>query len=253
MHTPLIMVSPTGARRGKEDHPSLPTTTSEIVETAADCHRAGADALHLHVRDDTGAHSLDAGRYRETLAELARAVPEMRVQITTEAFGTYSVAQQLACVEQVAPDWVSISVREMARDSRPRTRAFTQLPPISDAEVQHILYDAEDVALLQRWQAEGIVHADQTSCLFVLGHYSSGLISSPADLGKFLTLFPERPEWMLCAFGPQEHACLTYAAAHGGNIRVGFENSLVDASGTPHHDNAASVATLVQGLHRQAA
>lgn len=252
MHTPLIMVSPTGARRGKEDHPSLPITTLEITETAASCHRAGADALHLHVRDNTGAHSLDAGRYRETLAELARAVPEMRIQITTEAFGTYTVAEQLACVDEVAPEWVSISVREMARDSALAPRVYATAADIG-AEVQHILYDAEDVALLRRWQAEGIVQADQTSCLFVLGHYSSGLISSPADLGKFLALFPERPEWMLCAFGPQEHACLTYAAAHGGNIRVGFENSLVDASGTPHHDNAASVATLLQGLHRQAA
>ena len=252
MPNPLIMVSPTGARRGKEDHPSLPITTTEIVETAAACHRAGADALHLHVRDDKDAHSLDAGRYRETLAELARAVPNMLVQITTEAFGTYTVAEQLACVEQVAPVWVSISVREIARDPDLAPRIYATCTDIG-AKVQHILYDAEDVALLQRWQAQGIVHPSQTSCLFVLGHYSSGLISSPTDVDRFLALFPEHPEWMLCAFGAQEHACLTYAAHRGGNLRVGFENSLVDATGTPHRDNAASVAALMQGLHRQAA
>ena len=55
---------------------------------------------------------------------------------------------------------------------------------------------------------------------------------------------------MLCAFGPREHACLVHAARLGGNLRVGFENSLVDATGSPHADNAASVASLIQQLER---
>ena len=61
MSRPFLMVAPNGARRGKADHASLPLTLAETLATARACHAAGADALHLHVRDEAGAHSLDAG------------------------------------------------------------------------------------------------------------------------------------------------------------------------------------------------
>ena len=71
---PLIMVAPNGARRMKADHPALPLTVAETVETAQACHAAGAGALHLHIRDAEGRHSLDAGHYREALQALRQAV-----------------------------------------------------------------------------------------------------------------------------------------------------------------------------------
>lgn len=247
MPDPFIMVAPNGARRTKADHPALPVTLPEIVDTARTCFAAGAHGLHLHVRDASGAHSLDAGRYRETLDELARAVPDMRLQITTEAVGLYSVAQQLDCLEQVRPGWASIAVRETARDMDLAPRVYAACADMG-CDVQHILYDTDDIALLKDWQARGIIHPDQSSVLFVLGRYSPGQVSNPSDLAPFLAALPDAPDWMLCAFGPQEHACLIHAAKHGGNLRVGFENSLVDANGAPHANNAASVAALVHSL-----
>ncbi|MGX9352899.1 3-keto-5-aminohexanoate cleavage protein [Shimia sp. W99] len=247
MPDPFIMVAPNGARRTKADHLALPVTLPEIVDTARTCFAAGAHGLHLHVRDASGAHSLDAGRYRETLDELARAVPDMRLQITTEAVGLYSVAQQLDCLEQVRPGWASIAVRETARDMDLAPRVYAACADMG-CDVQHILYDTDDIALLKDWQARGIIHPDQSSVLFVLGRYSAGQVSAPSDLAPFLAALPDAPDWMLCAFGPQEHACLIHAAKHGGNLRVGFENSLVDANGAPHANNAASVAALVHSL-----
>lgn len=249
MHKPFIMVAPNGARRGKADHSALPLTTSEIVETARACKAAGADGLHLHVRDDQGTHSLDPGRYREALDELSRAVPDLRLQITTEAVGIYDVAQQLDCLEQVRPGWASIAVRETARDMDLAPRVYAACADMG-CKVQHILYDTDDIAILKRWQAEGIVRQGQDSVLFVLGRYAVGQTSDPTELDPFLAALPNAPEWMLCAFGPQEHACLAHAAKRGGNLRVGFENSLLAADGQPHTDNAASVAALCDLLER---
>ena len=73
MTTPFLMVAPNGAMRGKADHPALPVTIPETVETARACFQAGADALHLHIRDDQGRHTLDPGRYHEALVPLERA------------------------------------------------------------------------------------------------------------------------------------------------------------------------------------
>ncbi len=67
---PRVMVAPNGARRTKADHPRLPVAVDEIVSEAKACLEAGATALHAHVRDDQGRHSLDPGRYRELLSAL---------------------------------------------------------------------------------------------------------------------------------------------------------------------------------------
>ena len=90
MTRPHVMIAPNGARRGKSDHPALPVTITETVKVAVACHAAGADALHLHVRDETGAHSLDTARYRDALAALQDRLPEMAVQITTESGGRFA-------------------------------------------------------------------------------------------------------------------------------------------------------------------
>lgn len=243
MTRPFIMVAPNGARRGRADHPALPATTDQIVATSVACHAAGADALHLHVRDDEGRHSLDAGRYRETLAEIAAAAPDLRLQITTEAAGIFEVPQQLACLQDLQPEWASIAVREIARDPDLAPKVYATCAD-QGTEVQHILYDTEDVALLKDWQRSGVVQPGQDAVLFVLGRYAPGQVSFPGNLHPFRDALPEAADWMLCAFGPQEHACLLAAAREGGALRVGFENSLTDHCSRPHPDNAASVAAL---------
>ncbi len=249
MPTPFIMVAPNGARRGKGDHPLLPISTDEIVATAIACHEAGADALHLHVRDDDGQHSLDAGRYLETLDELCRSVPNMRVQITTESAGIFDVSTQLKCLEHVQPDWASISVREMARDPHLAQRVYATCAE-HGIEVQHILYDTKDAALLRQWQSMEIVRAGQDAVLFVLGRYAEGQISTPRDLDPFLSDTSRPRDWMVCAFGPDEHSCLLAAAKSGGAVRVGFENSLMTNDGQVHSDNAASVSALRNLIER---
>ncbi|TDK44489.1 3-keto-5-aminohexanoate cleavage protein [Antarcticimicrobium luteum] len=248
MTRPLIMVAPNGARRGKADHPALPVTIAETVETAAACLAAGAAALHLHIRDDAGRHSLDPGRYGEALAELARAVPDMRVQITTESAGIFEVPDQLDCLARLKPGWASVSVREIARAPELAARVYGTCAD-NGTEVQHILYDPEDAALLARWQAQGIVRPGQDSTILVLGRYATGQKATPDDLAPLLAAKPPG-RWMLCAFGPAEHACLLQAARRGGDLRVGFENNLHRADGTLLHDNAESVAHLVDELKR---
>ena len=107
------MVAPNGARLKKTDHPAIPVTIPEIVETAQACLAAGADGIHAHIRNERGEHVLDAGIYRELLGELVRTVPAMYHQITTEAVGRYSPGQQIALVRDLKPKAVSIALREM--------------------------------------------------------------------------------------------------------------------------------------------
>ena len=249
MTRPFIMVAPNGARRGKEDHSFLPIAIPETVTTAAACHKAGADALHLHVRDANGTHSIDAGLYREALTELEKQVPTLQVQITTEAAGIFDVKAQFECLQALKPKWASISVREMARDLSLAPKVY-DLCAEHDIKVQHILYDTSDVQQLLEWQSQNIVRPTQAEVLFVLGRYSQGQTSSPQDLVPFREALPDVANWMICAFGPDEHLCLADAARQGGAVRVGFENSLMTSDGTQHADNAASVSSLIQTIEQ---
>ena len=136
----LIMAAPTGARRMKSDHPEIPLTIPETVATARECREAGADAFHLHIRNKDGAHSIDAGLYSEALAEIAQAVPEMPVQITTESGGIFDVTQQLATLRDLRPSWAFLCIREVARDEAIAPTIY-DLCRAQGTKLQHILFD----------------------------------------------------------------------------------------------------------------
>ncbi len=245
---PRLMVAPNGARRGKADHPALPVTLPEIVETARACHHAGADGLHLHLRDAEGRHLLDAGAYREALAELRRVVPEMAVQVTTEAAGAYAPPVQRAVALGSGADLVSVALREMAAEEAEAPGFYAACAERGIA-VQHILYDAADFDLLTRLVPDARRDAAGLQLIFVLGRYSDGQESDARDLGPFLERLTAREapaDWALCAFGRAETTCLRAAHAAGGKLRVGFENSLWHADGRVARDNAERVREVME-------
>ena len=246
---PRIMVAPNGARRTKADHPAVPESIGETVAAALACHAAGAGAIHAHVRDNQGRHVLDAGLYGELIAELARAAPAMIVQITTEAVGRYSPAEQCAVVDAVAPVAVSVALREMIAGpyDEAEARRFYGVCHDRGIAVQHILYEPAEVVRLGHLIAAGIVPGDGLSVIFVLGRYAFGQESDPADLAGFLAAaagLTVAADWMVCAFGRNETAALDAALRAGGKVRVGFENSLWHADGSLARDNAERVAAI---------
>lgn len=247
------MVAPNGATKTRADHPALPVTIPQVVATARACFDAGADGIHAHVRDADGRHVLDAGLYGELLAELARAVPDMAAQITTEAQGRYSPAAQRAVVAAVpAALSVSVALREMLTEDDPTAaREFYHDCAARGVAVQHILYDTGDIDRLAAAQRAGTVPGGPAQVLLVLGRYADGQRATPADLtaphARLMAHMPEA-DWAVCAFGPAETACLIAAHALGGKLRVGFENNLSNADGTVAADNADRVRDLRAAL-----
>ncbi|ADZ69024.1 3-keto-5-aminohexanoate cleavage protein [Polymorphum gilvum] len=259
---PTVMVAPNGARRTKADHPALPVTIPEIVATAAACHAEGAGAIHAHVRDAAGRHVLDAGLYLELMSELGRTVPQMLVQITTEAVDIYTPEQQRALVRAVRPAAVSVALREMVPDVEEEPAAGTFYAETREAgiAVQHILYDVADLRRFLALAAAGVVPGPTHQVLFVLGRYAVDQQSAPADLDPFLAVLDTARatsalpalDWAVCAFGRHETECLVSAVARGGKARIGFENSLWNADGSLARDNAERVRELVGRLRTRA-
>lgn len=247
---PKIMVAPNGARRTKTDHPALPVTIEETVETALACFNAGAGGLHAHVRGSNQEHVLDAGLYTELLAEMSAKVPQMQVQITTEAVGIYSPEQQRALVRDVMPASVSISLKEMLSEGEDaECSRFYLWAADNQIAVQHILYEPAELSLLSGLVKDGSIGGNNLQLLFVLGRYSVGQQSNPEDLLPFLEEFNASGlavDWAICAFGKGETACLAAAIKASGKARVGFENSLWHEDGTLAKDNAERVSAIAE-------
>lgn len=250
---PRLMVAPNGARRGKADHPALPVTDDEMLETALACRAAGADGIHLHIRDGAGRHLLDAGRYRALLARLGEAVPGMYLQVTSETAGRYAAEEQRAMMRRLQPRHVSVGLREMVRrpEDWPAARDFYHWAADSGVEIQHILYSPHEVTAFASACRNGYIPGRHHLLLFVQGSYANGARDSVAleeYLAPLAPLAEQSVDWMVCAFGAAETASLARAAELGGKARVGFENSLWHADGTLAEDNAARVREVAAAL-----
>ena len=247
---PLIIASaPNGARKTKADHPAIPIAPDELSREAAKCADAGASLLHLHVRDRSGGHSLDADAYRAATAAVRRTVGQrMIVQITTEAVGVFSPAQQMACVRAVKPEAVSIAVREMIPDAAHEADAasFLAWAAAERIMVQHICHEPKDLQRLHDLRQRGVVPGARISVLYVLGRYTDRAGGTPEALIPYVEAGGTSSDliWSMCAFGPREAACALACAALGGHARVGFENNVALADGSIAADNAALVAQL---------
>ena len=245
---PKLMVSPNGSRKMKKDHPEIPMTIPEIVNTAKNCFNAGAGAIHFHVRDESGKHVLDSGLYKEALKELENEVPKMHLQITTEAVGQYSPEEMRKLAYDVSTPGISIGIRELMPSFKPTVEDIKLYQYLNEKEtkIQHICYSPEEVDLLALTLKKAGLNEQSAWCLFVIGHYS-GELSYPKNIQPYLDKVKENhvfADWAICAFGKEEASCVEKAISLGGKVRVGFENSLFMLDGEISPDNETKVRAV---------
>lgn len=242
----VIAVAPNGGRRTKADHPALPIGPVELSNTARECLDVGACLIHVHVRDVHGQHLLDADAYQEVISGIREEVGDrLVIQITSEALGRYSPAEQISVIRAVRPEAVSLALRELVPNGD-NEATFAELLAWMKAEFvvpQIILYSPEEALRLADFKRRGLIPWDDIPVLYVLGRYTVGQTSQPNELLPYIAAdMPLFTNWSVCAFGRHEAACVTAGALMGGNIRVGFENNLLMPDGHVAASNAALVS-----------
>ncbi len=256
----ILAVAPTGARRGKSDHPALPVTAEELAAEAPLWRDAGASVVHLHVRDRSGAHTLSPAAYGDAIEKLRHAVGnDLVIQITTEAAGRFAPHEQMETVRAIRPEAASVALRELAPGDEDRARFADFVAWMTDEGIapQIILYDRNETDRLLQWSRDGVIDPAAISVLYVLGRYTTNQISNPVDLLGFLGVEePPFRDWMICAFGPNELRCAALAALLGGHVRIGFENNFCLPGGKLAARNADLVgltARTLKSLHLELA
>lgn len=222
----IITVCGVGAEITKEQQPGLPITPEELARDAAECRAAGASIYHLHVRDDSGAPTMDVGRFRAA-KEAIESASDLIVQFTSGGAVTDTEEMRLAPLE-LRPEMASLTTgtvnfgEEVFMNPQPLVERFYRKMRALGIVPEFEIFEAGMIANADRIYREfGDGHHRHYD--FVLG--VPGGMPGWDDSVEFLARHvPEGATWSATGIG-RSHLPVTEAAlALGGHVRTGFED-----------------------------
>lgn len=112
----MLQVTPNGPWT-KSAHPAVPVALAEVIADLRDCFAAGATGVHLHVRDDSGAETLDPVLVERTARHVREAAigvgVSVEVGLTTGSWIVPDVRERVAMIrEWEGVDCATVNVSE---------------------------------------------------------------------------------------------------------------------------------------------
>jgi 3-keto-5-aminohexanoate cleavage enzyme len=253
----LITVAPTGAEHTKADLPQLPTTLEELVSTAVRCEVAGASLIHLHIRDDAHAPTLDAG-YLSAAVDAVRDATDLVVQLSTGG-SVHDPLETRLTVLDAEPDSCSLTcgTTNFGDDVFLNPWPFMSELYVQAQEREVVpefeLFDLGHVHALRRLlDTHGLPFGGRVHVDFVTG-VPGGMPATTAALMAGVAMLPaEVTSWSATGIGRGHLPMMAAALSAGGHLRVGMEDNVVFRRGqvVEHNDElvarAAELATLMQ-------
>ncbi len=284
----IITCAVTGAIHTPSMSPFLPVTPQEIIDDGIKAFEAGASILHLHARDsENGRPTQDPEMFRKFLPQLKQATSAV-LNLTTGGSPHMTVAERMRPAAELKPEVASLNMGSMNFGLYPMLNRFKEFK--HDWEREH-LENSRDLVfkntfadiehILRTGNANGTrfeFECYDTSHLYNLAHFvDRGLVKSPflvqtvfgllggigahpEDVAHMKRtadrLFGDTYVWSVLGAGRNQLPVAAQAAAQGGNIRIGLEDSLWSAPGQLAQSNADQVRkarALLEGLSLEVA
>ena len=236
----MIQVTPNGPF-GKERHPATPVRVGELLDDVRECMRAG---VHLHVRDDDGAETLepwfvnDVCRRVRALAREESLVEEFEIGLTTGAWIVPSVDERVAMIRE----WEGVDCATVNLSEPGFERVMTAMRDVHIG-IDVGLWAPAEVPLLR---ASGWAEAAQRISIELGPGEPHLLTGDPVDvaarvndaLDAFCPHVPRLTHGMEAWTWP----LVADALRRGHDTRVGFEDSVLLPDGVTAGSNAELVA-----------
>jgi len=285
----LITCAVTGSIHTPSMSPYLPVTPAEISDQAQGAAEAGAAILHLHARNpQTGQPSARAEDFMSFLPQLKQSCDAV-LNLSTGGSAVMTLDDRLSAPKRVEPEMCSLNMGSMnfalypaaARISdwkhdweqpflensddlvfkntpRDIARILTELGVERGARFEFECYDVGHLYMLKHFVDRGLVQKP-LFIQFVFG-VLGGMGTDPENLMHMKViadkLFGDDYMFSVLAAGRQQMPLITMAAAMGGHVRVGLEDSLMISRGVLAKDNAEQVRKIrriVEDLGREVA
>ncbi|MBI4623698.1 MAG: 3-keto-5-aminohexanoate cleavage protein [Verrucomicrobia bacterium] len=268
MKPTILTCAVTGSFPTREQNPALPVTPAKIAEACIGAAKAGAAICHIHVRDpETGRPSMKLEYYREVVKRLRASEVDLIINLTTgpggrfipsdddpakAAPGTVLTTPEIRTehVVELKPEICTLDLNTMwfgggAVINSPRNlKIMAGRMYAAGVKPELEVFDTGDLLMAQDLVADGTLQLPAL-CQIVTG-IKYGMPSSPEAMLLARSLLPKNCEW--AAFGAGRHAfpMLAQAFILGGHCRIGMEDTVHLAKGTPAPGNAALVEKAVR-------
>ncbi|WP_426958246.1 3-keto-5-aminohexanoate cleavage protein [Muricoccus radiodurans] len=278
----IITCAVTGAIHTPSMSPHLPVTPEEIADAAIGAAEAGAAIVHLHARDPKD------GRPDQTPEAFAPFLPVIKqrsgvvVNLTTGGAPTMTIEERVRPAATFRPEVASLNLGSMNFGLFGMLKRFKELKHDwerdylankgivfrnSFADIEYILttcagnntrfefecYDTAHLYNLKHFYDSGLVQAP----LFIQTVFGlqGGIGAHPDDVMHMRRtadrLFGNAYQWSVLGAGRNQLPVAAMAAAMGGHVRVGLEDSLWGGPGRLAESNAEQVRAarqIIEGL-----
>ena len=279
----IITCAVTGAIHTPSMTPYLPITPDEIASEAIAAAEAGAAILHLHARDpETGQPDQSPDGFAPFLPRIKQGTTAV-INITTGGSPYMSVAERAAPAATFQPEIASLNMGSMNFGLYPMLKRFKtfrfewergHLEGSRDLVFRNSFQDIEYV--LETCYGNGTrfeFECYDTSHLYNLAHFADrGLVKAPFFVQSVFgllggigahpedvmhmkrtadRLFGDDFRWSVLGAGANQLRVAAQAAALGGNVRVGLEDSIWAGKGELAASNAVQVKKvrqIIEGL-----
>ena len=279
----IITCAVTGSIHTPSMSPHLPITASEIADAAIGAAEAGAAVVHLHARDPKDGRPDQSPEAFAPFLKVIKQRSSCVVNITTGGAPTMSIEERVKPAATFKPEVASLNMGSMNFGLFPmlaRQKEFKydwEKPYLEGsrerifrntfADIEYILttcanngtrfeiecYDIGHLYTLRHFADHGIVKPPffVQSVFGILG----GIGPHPEDVMMMKRtadrLFGNEYHWSVLGAGRNQLPIAAMAAAIGGNVRVGMEDSLWLGPGRLAKSNAEQVTKvrqIIEGL-----
>jgi len=279
----IITCAITGAIHTPSMSPHLPVTPDEIAQSAIEAAEAGAAIVHLHARNpDNGRPDQSPEAFGKFLSKI-RARSNVVINLTTGGAPSMTVAERVQPAAHFKPELASLNMGSMNFGLFPMLGRFHEFKhewePIvlensrdlvfrnTFKDIEFVLSTLKDAGTRFEYECYDTAHLYNlahfldrklvTPPLFVQTVFGilGGIGPHPDDVMHMKRtadrLFGDEYVWSVLGAGRNQMPIATTAAAIGGNVRVGLEDSIWAGPGKLATSNAEQVRiarTLIEGL-----
>jgi len=284
----IISCAITGSIHTPSMSPHLPVTPAEIAESALGAAQAGAAIVHLHARNPIDGRPDQTPEAFEPFLKVIKQASKVVVNLTTGGSPYMSVEERVKPAAHWKPEIASLNMGSMNfglfpmlkrykdfkhdwepamlegshdlvfRNSFKDIRFALETLNATGARYEFECYDTSHLHNLHYFFQEGLVKGPLfiQTCFGLLG----GIGAHPEEVLHMKRtadrLFGDHYRWSVLAAGRNQMPVAAQAAAMGGHVRVGLEDSLWLDSGVLAPSNAAQVTRvrqIIEGLGLEAA
>ena len=237
----IILSASPGGTIAREQNPHLPMTPEAIVRNHVDAYKAGAVAVHVHVRDSQGRPSRDLDQFKRVIMEIKERCPDIiidccfsyphledTVEARLEPLCNLGLPIEIGTISGGTFNTIGRDIYINREDYLQQSIRFLQERKIKPAIT---MYNIKQIEEMKRWAIKSGV----TKRPYL--NLSLGLFGEPARrdiLQTWLKYLPAECDWIAETAGRNWLPTTVEAILSGGHARAGMEDSIYMY---PHKDD----------------